>query len=96
MRASAPNLPQVLDMGTKFAMLRIATVMKFALPSWQSMELLTAGMRLKDAVKIGIILFGNRVIMPDGQIVSPATGAQPLTHDMDAVVAAGVVLPLLW
>jgi len=45
------------------------------------------------AVKIGIILFGNGVIMPDGKTVSPAIAAQPLTLDKDAVVAAVKGLP---
>jgi len=37
------------------------------------------------AVKIGIVLFGNGVIMPDGKTVSPAINAQKLTFDKDAI-----------
>jgi hypothetical protein len=37
------------------------------------------------AVKLGLVLFGNGVIMPDGKTVSPAILAQPLTFDMAAV-----------
>jgi uncharacterized protein YegL len=46
-----------------------------------------------EAVKIGIVLFGNGVIMPDGKTVSPAILAQPLTFQMDAVVTAVTDLP---
>jgi hypothetical protein len=45
------------------------------------------------AVKLGIVLFGNGVIMPDGKSVSPAILAQPLTFDMAAVTAAVEGLP---
>jgi len=46
----------------------------------------------EEAVKIGIVLFGNGVIMPDGKTVSPAIAAQKLTFDLDAVkeVVAGL------
>jgi hypothetical protein len=37
------------------------------------------------AVKIGIVLFGNGVIMPDGKTVSPAILSQPLTFDLLAI-----------
>jgi len=37
------------------------------------------------AVKLGVVLFGNGVIMPDGKTVSPAINAQKLTFDKDAV-----------
>jgi len=46
-----------------------------------------------EAVKIGIVLFGNGVIMPDGKTVSPAILSQPLTFDMDAVVTTVADLP---
>jgi hypothetical protein len=46
-----------------------------------------------EAVKIGIVLFGNGVIMPDGKTVSPAILSQPLTFDMNAVVTAVKDLP---
>lgn len=45
------------------------------------------------AVKLGIILFGNGVIMPDGKTVSPAINAQKLTFDLDAVKASVEGLP---
>jgi hypothetical protein len=38
-----------------------------------------------EAVKIGIVLFGNGVIMPDGKTVSPAILSQPLSFDMPAI-----------
>lgn len=38
-----------------------------------------------EAVKIGIVLFGNGVIMPDGKSVSPAILSSPLTFDMEAI-----------
>merc|ERR1719171_2753302 len=38
-----------------------------------------------EAVKIGIVLFGNGVIMPDGKSVSPAILSKPLTFDMAAI-----------
>jgi len=47
----------------------------------------------EEAVKIGIVLFGNGVIMPDGKTVSPAISAQPLTFDKAAVEAAVKGLP---
>jgi len=46
-----------------------------------------------EAVKIGVVLFGNGVIMPDGKTVSPAILSQPLTFDMNAVVTAVKDLP---
>ena len=36
-------------------------------------------------MKIGIVLFGNGVIMPDGKTVSPAILSQPLTFDLLAI-----------
>lgn len=45
------------------------------------------------AVKIGLVLFGNGVIMPDGKTVSPAINAQKLTFDFDAVLSAVEGLP---
>jgi len=45
------------------------------------------------AVKIGIVLFGNGVIMPDGKSVSPAILSTPLTFDMEAVMTAVKGLP---
>merc|ERR1719498_1130274 len=38
-----------------------------------------------DAVKIGVLLFGNGRIMPDGVTVSGAINAQPLTFDYTEV-----------
>jgi len=46
-----------------------------------------------EAVKIGVVLFGNGVVMPDGKTVSPAILSQPLTFDMNAVVTAVTDLP---
>merc|ERR1719446_818118 len=46
-----------------------------------------------EAVKIGVVLFGNGVIMPDGKTVSPAILSQPLTFDMGAVESAVSDLP---
>merc|ERR1719329_226417 len=46
-----------------------------------------------DAVKLGIVLFGNGVIMPDGKTVSPAIIRQPLTFDIGAVKSAVDALP---
>jgi hypothetical protein len=46
-----------------------------------------------DAVKVGIVLFGNGVIMPDGKSVSPAILAQPLAFDMAAIEAVVKDLP---
>jgi len=40
------------------------------------------------AVKLGIVLFGNGVIMSDGKTVSPAILAQQLTFEMADVIAA--------
>jgi hypothetical protein len=37
------------------------------------------------AMKIGLIEFGNGIIMPDGVTVSPAMNLQPLTADLGAV-----------
>jgi len=45
------------------------------------------------AVKLGIVLFGNGVIMPDGKTVSPAINAQKLTFNMDDVQSAVAGLP---
>jgi len=47
----------------------------------------------KEAMKIGIVLFGNGVIMPDGLTVSPAISAQKLTFDMAAVETTVAGLP---
>jgi len=44
-------------------------------------------------MKLGVVLFGNGVIMPDGKTVSPAINAQKLTFDKDAVKAAVEGLP---
>lgn len=44
-------------------------------------------------VKLGIVLFGNGIIMPDGKTVSPAINAQKLTFDMDAVKSTVAGLP---
>jgi uncharacterized protein YegL len=46
-----------------------------------------------EAVKIGVVLFGNGVIMPDGKTVSPAILSQPLTFDLAAVETAVGDLP---
>jgi len=46
-----------------------------------------------EAVKIGIVLFGNGVIMPDGKSVSPAILSQPLTFEMETVMTAVKGLP---
>jgi hypothetical protein len=46
-----------------------------------------------DAVKIGIVLFGNGVIMPDGKSVSPAILASPLGFDKEAMVTVVEGLP---
>jgi uncharacterized protein YegL len=46
-----------------------------------------------EAVKIGIVLFGNGVIMRDGKTVSPAITAQPLTFDLAAVMSSAANLP---
>jgi len=46
-----------------------------------------------EAVKIGIVLFGNGVIMPDGKSVSPAILSSPLTFDMEAVMTTVKGLP---
>jgi len=46
-----------------------------------------------DAVKVGIVLFGNGVIMPDGKTVSPAILSQPLTFDLAAVKTKASELP---
>lgn len=46
-----------------------------------------------EAVKLGIVLFGNGVIMPDGKTVSPAINAHALSLDKDAVSAAVSALP---
>jgi len=44
-------------------------------------------------VKLGLILFGNGVIMPDGKTVSPAINAQSLTSDKSAMNTAIQGLP---
>jgi len=44
-------------------------------------------------VKLGLVLFGNGVIMPDGKTVSPAINAQKLTFDKDKVKGAVEGLP---
>jgi uncharacterized protein YegL len=46
-----------------------------------------------DAVKLGVVLFGNGVIMPDGKTVSPAILSAPLTFDKAAVLTAVDGLP---
>jgi hypothetical protein len=46
-----------------------------------------------EAVKIGIVLFGNGVIMPDGKSVSPAILSHELSFDMAAVEEAVKNLP---
>lgn len=46
-----------------------------------------------EAVKLGLVLFGNGVIMPDGKTVSPAILAQPLTFNMAGVIAQLDSLP---
>merc|ERR1719506_2782062 len=46
-----------------------------------------------DAVKIGIVLFGNGVIMPDGKSVSPAILASPLGFDIAALETTVKDLP---
>jgi hypothetical protein len=46
-----------------------------------------------EAMKLGIILFGNGVIMPDGKTVSPAINAQKLTFDKAAVKSTVEGLP---
>jgi len=40
------------------------------------------------AMKVGIIEFGNGIIMPDGVTVSPAMNVQPLTDSMSTVKSA--------
>jgi uncharacterized protein YegL len=45
------------------------------------------------AVKIGIVVFGNGVIMPDGKTVSPAILAKPLTFAMNEVEEAVEAMP---
>jgi len=42
----------------------------------------------KGAMKIGLIEFGNGIIMPDGVTVSPAMNLHPLTADIGAVKSA--------
>jgi hypothetical protein len=46
-----------------------------------------------DAVKIGIVLFGNGVIMPDGKSVSPAILSSPLGFDLPAIETVVKDLP---
>jgi len=46
-----------------------------------------------EAVKLGIVLFGNGVIMEDGKTVSPARLEKALTFDMAAVEAAVEAMP---
>jgi len=45
------------------------------------------------AVKIGIVLFGNGIIMADGTTVSPAINAHKLSFDMESVQSAVEALP---
>jgi hypothetical protein len=45
------------------------------------------------AVKIGIVAFGNGIIMSDGKTVSPAITAKPLSFTMDEVQSAVAGLP---
>jgi len=45
------------------------------------------------AMKIGIVLFGNGIIMPDGRTVSPAINAQRLSFKLNKVKAAVKGLP---
>merc|ERR1719443_2394835 len=40
------------------------------------------------AMKVGLVEFGNGIIMPDGVTVSPAMNLQPLTADLGAVKSA--------
>jgi len=47
----------------------------------------------QDKVRLGIVLFGNGVVMSDGKTVSPAINSQPLTGDSAAVVKAVNDLP---
>merc|ERR1719460_279195 len=47
----------------------------------------------KSAMQVGVILFGNGVIMEDGNTVSPAINSQGLTSDMSAVKTAIESLP---
>jgi len=47
----------------------------------------------QNTMKIGITLFGNGIIMPDGKTVSPAINAQKLTFDKDAVKGVVEGLP---
>jgi hypothetical protein len=46
-----------------------------------------------EAVKLGIVLFGNGIIMPDGKTVSPAILSHPLTFDMAAIESTVENLP---
>jgi len=45
------------------------------------------------AVKVGIVLFGNGVIMPDGKTVSPAINAHKLSFDLESVKSVVEGLP---
>jgi hypothetical protein len=47
----------------------------------------------ENAMRIGIVLFGNGVIMPDGKTVSPAINEQKLTSSMADVLKAVDALP---
>jgi len=47
----------------------------------------------QSAMKIGIVLFGNGIIMPDGKTVSPARNMQKLTGKMEDVKKAVMDLP---
>jgi len=47
----------------------------------------------QQAVKLGIVMFGNGVIMPDGKTVSPAINAHALSFDMAGIKAAVEGLP---
>lgn len=47
----------------------------------------------QEAVKLGIVMFGNGVIMPDGKTVSPAVNVKGLTFDMDGIKKAVEGMP---
>jgi len=47
----------------------------------------------QEKVRLGIVLFGNGVIMPDGKTVSPAINSQSLTSDAAAVAQVVKELP---
>jgi len=62
------------------------TVRSFALTLIQKYQTEYFG---STAMKVGILQFGNGVIMADGRTVSPAINVQPLTNDL-ALVKAGI------